>query len=477
MSRILVADDEASIRFVLREALEGAGHVVVEATDGAEARRVLAGERFDFAFLDIRMPGVTGLDLLDELRARGPEGPVVVIMTAENTFDNAIEAMKRGAFDYVTKPFDLAQIEAVVEKALRQRQLRSEVATLRRQVGNVFRAGEALVGQSAAMVETYKMIGRIAQSDAAVLIRGESGTGKDLVARAIHYHSKRCDAPFIAVNMSAMPSELIEAELFGHERGAFTGAVEARNGRFRDADGGTLLLDEIGDLPLQLQTKLLRVLQERDVTPVGSSEAIPIDVRILAATHQDLEAAIAEGRFREDLYFRLNVVPVYMPPLRERPEDIHALVHHFVERFSGELGVPERWPSESALALLTRRSWPGNVRELENVIKRALVLASGEVIDAEDIDGAADSALGADADWTQLARRELIERMKAGNQDDEGPYWDFVHRLESAVISEALKRSGGNQIQAARALGINRNTLRKKIDELSIDPETNKGHG
>ncbi len=342
MSRILVADDEASIRFVLRETLEGAGHEVIEALDGAEARRVLGADRVEFAFLDIRMPGATGLELLDELRARGPEAPLVVIMTAQNTFDNAIEAMKRGAFDYVTKPFDLAQIEAVVAKAMRQRELRSEVAALRRRVGDVFRAGEALVGSSPAMVETYKTIGRVAQSDAAVLIRGESGTGKELVARAIHYHSKRHEAPFVAVNMSAMPSELIEAELFGHERGAFTGAVESRTGRFRDAEGGTLLLDEIGDLPLPLQAKLLRVLQEREVTPVGGKGAIPIDVRILAATHHDLEKAIESKTFREDLYFRLNVVPIRVAPLREKLEDVPLLVHHFVERFSGELDVPKR---------------------------------------------------------------------------------------------------------------------------------------
>ena len=475
MSRILIADDEASIRFVLRETLEGAGHQVIEAADGAEARRVLGADRVELAFLDIRMPGATGLELLDELRARGPQSPIVVIMTAQNTFDNAIEAMKRGAFDYVTKPFDLAQIEAVVAKALRQRELRSEVATLRRQVGDRFRTGEALVGSSPAMVETYKTIGRVAQSDAAVLIRGESGTGKELVARAIHYHSKRRDAPFVAVNMSAMPSELIEAELFGHERGAFTGAVEARAGRFRAAEGGTLLLDEIGDLPLPLQAKLLRVLQEREVTPVGGSHAIPIDARIRAATHHDLEMAIEQQTFREDLYFRLNVVPVYVCPLRERLEDIPPLVHHFVERFSAELDVPKRWPSERALALLSRQSWPGNVRELENVIKRALVLASGEVIDADDIEQATRASRSTEGDWVQRARREFGKRLAHRDEGEEGgPYWDFVHRLERDLIQEAMQRMGGNQIQAARALGINRNTLRKKLDELDIQTDPSR---
>jgi two-component system nitrogen regulation response regulator GlnG len=316
----------------------------------------------------------------------------------------------------------------------------------------------------------------VAQSDAAVLIRGDSGTGKELVARAIHYHSKRRDAPFVAVNMSAMPSDLIETELFGHERGAFTGAVESRAGRFRDAEGGTLLLDEIGDLPLPLQAKLLRVLQEREVTPVGGKDAIPIDVRILAATHHDLEKAIENKTFREDLYFRLNVVPVHVCPLRERIEDIPPLVHHFVERFSAELGVPKRWPSERALALLARQGWPGNVRELENVIKRALVLASGEVIDADDVEHATRASRSTAGDWVQAARREFGERIASRDEgEDSGPYWEFVHRLERDLIQEAMQRTGGNQIQAARALGINRNTLRKKLDELDIETDTPRG--
>jgi len=474
MSRILVADDEDSIRFVLREALESGGHEVVEARDGEEARSQLTGEHFDFAFVDIRMPRVNGFELLDEISARGPGAPVVVIMTAENTFENAIEAMKRGAFDYLTKPFDLAEVEALVEKASRLRGLRSEVATLRRQVGGAFRSGEALVGTSPAMVDTFKLIGRVAQSEAIVLIRGASGTGKEVVARAIHYHSRRREGPFVAVNMSAIPAELVEAELFGHERGAFTGAVEARTGRFRDASGGTILLDEIGDLPLPLQGKLLRVLQEREVLPVGGKKALPIDVRILAATHHDLEALIEQKRFREDLYFRLNVVPVRIPALDERLDDIPVLVQHFVERFSEELGVPRRWPSEAALALMKQLDWPGNVRELENTVKRALVLASGDVIDVEDVHNATESGLSPPSDWTQDVRREFAEMIERsgdgdGSGDNPGPYWTLVQRLERAVIREALSRSGGNQIRAAGQLGINRNTLRKKLSDLQID--------
>ena len=297
--RILVTDDEASIRFVLREALSEAGHEVIEAIDGHEARERLAAQRFDLALLDIRMPGPSGLELLDEISSRGNDGPLVVILTAQNTFENAVEAMKRGAFDYLTKPFDLPQVQALVEKARTLRSLRGEVAELRRQIGDAFRTGEALVGKTPAMLDLFKTIGRVAASDAAVLILGESGTGKELVARAIHYHGRRRDGPFVAVNMTALPSELIEAELFGHERGAFTGATEARVGRFREAHGGTLLLDEIGDLPLSLQAKLLRVLQERIVTPLGGRQSVPIDVRIVASTHRDLAALVAEKKFRE----------------------------------------------------------------------------------------------------------------------------------------------------------------------------------
>jgi two-component system, NtrC family, nitrogen regulation response regulator GlnG len=470
MSRILIADDEPSVRFVLREALEASGYSVREAAGGDEASKLLGSEAFDFAFLDIRMPRRSGLELLDEISARGPGGPLVVIMTAENTFDHAIEAMKRGAFDYLTKPFDLSQVQALVEKALRLQELRHEVAGLRRRMGDVFRSGEALVGTSGAMVDTFKTIGRVSLSEAAVLIRGESGTGKELVARAIHYHSRRRDGPFIAVNMSAIPSELLETELFGHERGAFTGAVESRSGRFRDAEAGTILLDEIGDLTISLQSKLLRVLQEREVTPVGGKRPVPIDVRIVAATHQDLERAVEEGRFREDLYFRLNVVPIRIPPLRDRREDIPSLVQHFAERFARELGVSRRWPTIAALDRLQSHRWPGNVRELENVVKRALVLASGDVITPEDIELASEpSRAGRSAEWPDLVRDELIEMLDAPEAPPgRGPYWYFVERLERSIIEEAMRRSGGNQIQAARLLGINRNTLRKKIVDLGV---------
>jgi two-component system nitrogen regulation response regulator GlnG len=469
VNRVLVADDEASIRFVLREALEGMGCAVEEARTGEDARRMLTDEPFDLALLDIRMPGPTGLELLAELASRGTQAPIVVILTAQQSFEHAIEAMKLGAFDFMTKPFDLAQLRATVEKALRQRDQRDELAELRRRVGEAFRSGEALVGQSAAMIETFKTIGRVAQTEASVLIRGESGTGKELAARAIHYHSRRREGPFLAVNLASLPAELVESELFGHERGAFTGALMARTGRFRDAQGGTLLLDEIGDLPLSLQAKLLRVLQDREVTPVGGQRAIAVDARIVAATHVDLERAVREGRFREDLYFRLNVVPIFMPPLRDRKQDIAPLAEHFVRRLARELGVRERWPTRAALEALAAHDWPGNVRELENVIKRALVLASGEVLGPEDLRFAASLTRAEPADWTALARQELAELARAPSEGEgTGPYWTLVAKLERAILEDALERTGGNQIRAAALLGINRNTLRKKLDDLGV---------
>jgi two-component system nitrogen regulation response regulator GlnG len=470
VNRILVVDDEPSVRFVLRETLEERGHAVDEAGGGHAARELLAEKRFDVVFLDIRMPDVGGFEILDEITASGPDAPLVVVITAQNTLDNAIEAMKRGAFDYLTKPFNLAEVEASVTKALRVRALRSEVTELRKQVGETFRSGHPLVGRNSSMVELFKTIGRVAPTDTAVLILGESGTGKELVARTIHYHSRRREGPFVAVNMAAIPSELIEAELFGYERGAFTGAVEARAGRFRQAHGGTLFLDEVGDLPLALQAKLLRVVQDQEVTPLGGKQPAPIDVRIVAATHQNLEDAVREGRFREDLYFRLNVVPIRIVPLRERRDDIPVLVQHFIERFSSTLDLPRRWPTEGALQALSEYSWPGNVRELENVVKRALAFASGDVITEDDV-GVVTDRLGSPAgDWTDLVRRELIGMLNdPARAPGRGPYWSLVERLERAILAAALDRAEGNQLQAARLLGINRNTLRKKLAELGIE--------
>jgi two-component system nitrogen regulation response regulator GlnG len=465
--RILVADDEASIRFVLRETLEEAGHEVVAVEDGDAAFEALASGRFQIAFLDIRMPGPSGLELLERVRALGVD-TAVVIMTAQNTFDNAVEAMKRGALDYLVKPFGMAEVEALSDKALRARALQSEVRALRREVGRHWTPGDRLVGRSPELLETFKTIGRVASSDVSVLITGESGTGKELVARAIHAASPRAEAPFAAVNTAAIPRELLESELFGHERGAFTGAVVARTGLFRDASGGTVFLDEVGDMPVDLQAKLLRVLQSGEVTPVGGRTPTHVDVRILAATHRDLDTAVREGSFREDLLYRLRVVPIQIPPLRERREDIPLLAEHFLARYSEELANGLRFLSEAALERLTAHDWPGNVRELENAIKRALVLSSGDVLSVDDF-GFLDERAGggeAPAELEQAVTRE-VEAALAGAPTRE-LHRRILEQVERPLLEAVLAHTEGNQIRAAALLGINRNTLRKKIVDLGI---------
>ncbi len=463
-ARVLVADDEPSIRFVLRETLEGMGCSVVEAASGDAALEALLAGAFEVAFLDIRMPGPSGLELLE--RARGRD-TAFVIMTAQSTFENAVEAMKRGALDYLVKPFAMAEVQALVTKALRVRALEQEVSTLRREMGARIVPGDRLVGRSPALLEVFKTVGRVAPRNVAVLITGESGTGKELVARAIHAASPRAGAPFVAVNTAAIPRELLESELFGHERGAFTGAIAPRMGRFREASGGTLFLDEIGDMPVDLQAKLLRVLQSDEVTPVGGRMPERVDVRIIAATHRDLDAAVARGEFREDLLYRLRVVPIHIPPLRSRAEDVRVLAEHFALRYAPELVGAPRFLSEEAQARLERYSWPGNVRELENSIKRALVLAPGEVLAPDEFAFleeprrepagsslealvAAETDAGLDAGLDELHRR-------------------LVERIERPLLARVLARTGGNQIRAAALLGINRNTLRKKIVELGIE--------
>jgi len=465
-ARVLVADDEPSIRFVLRESLEEEGCEVVDVADGDSALAELSARRFHVAFLDIRMPGLTGLELLDRLTTLGT-GVAVVIMTAQNTFENAVEAMKRGALDYLVKPFGIAEVKALVTKALRTRALEEEVHALRREMSRQVASGERLVGQSPALLEIFKTVGRVARRDVTVLITGESGTGKELVARAIHAASPRAERPLVAVNTAAIPRELLESELFGHERGAFTGAVESREGRFREAAGGTLFLDEIGDMPEDLQAKLLRVLQDGEVTPVGGGRPQKIDVRVVAATHRDLDAAVAEGRFREDLLYRLRVVPMHIPPLRERREDIPVLAYHFVERYAADLTAGPCFLSDTAVDTLETHDWPGNVRELENCIKRALVLATGDVLTSDDFAFLSETGTrSAGPSLDGLVRSEVTAALE---QDDPGVYRSILERVERPLLETVLRRTDGNQIRAAALLGINRNTLRKKIVELGIE--------
>jgi two-component system nitrogen regulation response regulator GlnG len=469
-ARVLVADDEASIRFVLRETLESAGHEVVEAESGDAALEALSARPFDLAFFDIRMPGPSGLELLEQVRVLGRD-VAVVIVTAQNTFENAVEAMKRGALDYLVKPFGMDAVLALVEKVQRTRALERELRALRREVGRKVAPGERLVGRSPALLEVFKTIGRVAASDVAVLITGESGTGKELVARAIHQASARTEGPFVAVNAAAIPRELLESELFGHERGSFTGAIDSRPGRFREARGGTLFLDEIGDMPVELQAKLLRVLQSGEVTSVGGRKPEHVDVRIIAATHRDLDAAVRNGRFREDLLYRLRVVPIEIPPLRERSEDVAVLAHHFVARYAEELGTGPRVLAPDALERLLAHGWPGNVRELENAIKRALVLSAGEVLTPDAFAFLAAPAGGEAGAASTVGLEELVERevdqaLASGQVE---LHEALLRRVERPLLERVLAHTGGNQLRAAALLGINRNTLRKKLTELGID--------
>jgi two-component system nitrogen regulation response regulator GlnG len=464
---LLVADDEESIRWVLERALTARGHRVLTAPNGAAALETLRAHDVDVALVDIRMPDLSGLDLLSRVRDEEID-TLLIIMTAQNTMGNAIEATKRGAYDYLTKPFDLEQVGLLVGRALALRRLTRDLQRLR---GELEQRHELVIGRTPAMQEVYKIIGRVAATEATVLVEGETGTGKELVAKTIHYHSGR-NGPFVALNCSAIPNELLESELFGYERGAFTGATERRIGKFEAAVGGTLFLDEIGELPVALQAKLLRVLQEREFTRVGGREAIRADARIIAATNQDLESAVHGGRFREDLFFRLNVVGITVPPLRDRRADIPELIDFFVDKVNRTLGTAIVGVTDDARELLVHHSWPGNVRELENTLLRAAVLARGRTLLAEDFtlggtrpEPASGGALGLE----DAVRRRVWELLDANGDATTGSIYDVViAAVERPLIALVLDRAGGNQVKAADLLGINRNTLRKKITDLGI---------
>ncbi|MGH9391501.1 MAG: sigma-54-dependent transcriptional regulator, partial [Vicinamibacteria bacterium] len=428
---------------------------------------------YDIAFVDIRMPGPSGLEILERLKSAGYD-TCVIIVTAESTLANAIEAMKRGAFDYLTKPLDLAQVDAITEKAIRGHALLAEIRALRRELGARYQPERGLIGRSLTLQAVFKTIGKVAQNDVPVLIQGESGTGKELVARTIHYASSRAERPFVAVNSAAVPKTLMESELFGHEKGAFTDALERRAGRFELADGGTIFFDEIGDMPADLQAKLLRVLQDGEFDPLGSRKPVKVNVRTIAATNRDIERDVREGRFREDLFYRLNVVVVKIPPLRDRPEDIDPLADHFLERYREELGTGPKYFSEEAKKLLRAYRWPGNVRELENAIRRALALSTQPVLLPEDFDQIKKAPMGRklseEVSIDELIRHKVRDVMGLFRGETEGGIHRTVLRLiERPLIETVLERTGGNQIRAARILGINRNTLRKKIVELKIE--------
>ena len=470
-ARILIADDEDSLRWVLEKGLRGVGYDVTSVKDGEEAVRVFEAQPFDLVFLDVRMPGVDGLAALARIREIRADATVVVI-TAHGTMDTAIQAMQRGAYDYLNKPFDLDEVLLLSERALAASRLTQEVARLRTGLAEV-REFSALIGRHPRMQDVYKTIGRIAGTDVTVLLRGESGTGKELVARAIHHYSRRSGRPFVAVSCAAIPGTLLESEMFGHERGAFTDAKERRLGKFELAHGGTLYLDEIGDMPVDLQTKLLRALQERTIERVGGHESIAIDVRVLAATNRDLEALMKEGRFREDLYYRLNVVTVNLPPLRERRRDIPLLVEHFLAKHVEELG--ERGVAPEALDRLVGYDWPGNVRELENVVQRAMVMATAGVILPEHLPigpVSAAASVAVDATLEEIIERKLMECVRGLRERSSANLYDLVVGLvEKPLLRAVLRETSGNQVRAAQILGINRNTLRKKLTEHGIDPD------
>jgi two-component system nitrogen regulation response regulator GlnG len=474
-ARVLVADDEDSLRWVLEKGLRTAGYEVTSVKDGESALRAFEAEPFDLVFLDIRMPGVDGLSALGRLRETRPDAQVV-IMTAHGTMETAIQAMQRGAYDYLAKPFDLDEALLLAERALTAGRLTQEVARLRSGLAEVWEFG-ALVGRHPRMQEVYKTIGRIAGSDVTVLLRGESGTGKEVVARAIHHYSRRAGRPFVAVSSAAIPGTLLESELFGHERGAFTDAKERKLGRLELAHGGTLFLDEIGDMPVELQTKLLRALQERAIERVGGHDPIRIDVRVLAATNRDLEALMRDGRFREDLFYRLNVVTLHLPPLRERRRDIPLLVEHFLAKYGPELG--ERGVAPEALDRLVGHDWPGNVRELENVVQRAMVMATSGVILPEHLPigpVSAAASVAVDATLEEIIERKLVECVRGLREHASANLYDLMIALvEKPLLRAVLRETGGNQVRAAQILGINRNTLRKKLTEHGIDPDSLQG--
>jgi two-component system nitrogen regulation response regulator GlnG len=467
---ILIADDDSAIRTVLNQALSRAGYDVRTTGTAAGLWRWVAAGEGNLVITDVVLPDENGFDLLPRIKRLRPELPVVV-MSAQNTILTAITATERGAFDYLPKPFDLKELTAIVQRALASPRKRPEQV-------NASEDRLPLIGRSAAMQDIYRIIARLTQTDLTVMIMGESGTGKELVARALHDYGKRKNRSLVAVNMAAIPKDLVESELFGHERGAFTGATNRGVGRFEQAEGGTLFLDEIGDMPLEAQTRLLRVLQQGEYTTVGGRTPIQTDVRIIAATNRDLRQLIQQGLFREDLYYRLNVVPLRMPPLRERGEDIPDLVRHFLRKAEEE-GLPAKRVDSEAIDLLRRHRWRGNVRELENLIRRLAVLHSGEVIPATAIDAELrepERATGMDECNDVATLSAAVERHLAGlfaahgdSLPPPGLYDRVLREMERPLLSISLAATRGNQIRAAQILGLNRNTLRKKIRDLGLD--------
>jgi nitrogen regulation protein NR(I) len=471
MHTILIVDDDKSIRYSLKRMLEE-NYSVLTAQNGEKALNQVQKNFPDLIIMDIKMPGRSGIEVLKEIKSIDPKS-LVIIMTAYGTTETAIEAMKFGAFDYILKPFPIPRMKGLVEKAISLRKLMKEEVSYAPAVGKEGEE-EQIVGSSLKMQEIYKMIGQVAPSDVTVLLRGESGTGKELVARAIYHHSLRSSQTFLPVNCAAIPDTLLESEIFGHEKGAFTGAFSRRIGKLEQCQGGTVFLDEIGDMSLSTQAKLLRALQEKSFERLGGMETIKVDIRFIVATNKDLEEAISNGRFREDLYYRLNVISIKIPPLRERKEDIPELISYFLKKFNRELKRRTVGITPSAMEKITSYGWPGNVRELENVLKSAMVLCQGEWI-LED-------QLPLEKGWERLEVEEDLSKKHIealldtffetfSNAPAMSHDLDMISALEKGLIIRALQKTKGNQVQAALLLGINRSTLRGKMERYHIRKE------
>ena len=460
MKPVWIVDDDRSIRWVIEKALSREGIAFNSFSSAQDALDALSGGSPEVLVSDIRMPGLSGLELLNAVKQRHPAVPVIV-MTAYSDLDSAVAAFQGGAYEYLPKPFDIDQAVDLIRRALDESRRETQAIEL-------ISEAKEILGQAPAMQEVFRAIGRLSQSGATVLITGESGTGKELVARALHRHSARAQKPFVAINTAAMPKDLLESELFGHERGSFTGAQQQRRGRFEQAEGGTLFLDEIGDMPPELQTRLLRVLSDGSYYRVGGHQQIKANVRVIAATHQNLERRVREGTFREDLYHRLNVIRLRLPSLRERSEDVPLLARHFLSVSAKQLGVEPKRLSDDALAHLARLEFPGNVRQLENLCHWLTVMAPGQVIEVADLPAEfrEPSSAAPPSDWLAALELEAERRLARGETAILG---NLSRQFERALITRALARTGGRRIEAANLLGMGRNTITRKIQELGIE--------
>jgi two-component system nitrogen regulation response regulator GlnG len=462
MKPVWIVDDDRSIRWVIEKALSREGIAFNSFASAQDALDALSEDSPEVLVSDIRMPGRSGLELLQAVKQRHPAVPVI-IMTAYSDLDSAVAAFQGGAYEYLPKPFDVDQAVDLIRRALDESRRESQA------IEPIVQAQEIL-GQAPAMQEVFRAIGRLSQSSATVLITGESGTGKELVARALHRHSARATRPFVAINTAAMPKDLLESELFGHERGSFTGAQQQRRGRFEQAEGGTLFLDEIGDMPAELQTRLLRVLSDGSFYRVGGHQQMKANVRVIAATHQNLEQRVRDGSFREDLYHRLNVIRLRLPSLRERSEDVPILARHFLAASARQLGVEPKRLSEETLAYLSRLEFPGNVRQLESLCHWLTVMAPGQVIDTADLPPEfRNQGAAAATDWLSALEHEAERRLARG---ESGILDALSRQFERALIIKALARTGGRRIEAANLLGMGRNTITRKIQELGIEEES-----